>query len=125
MYIVALARSDVQRLKCEKPRSTPHDQNSYSSSRQIQAPINQNEMDLQTALHTIEPPGPRHVRIPRKVPGYILACMAVSLGGFLNGFDTGSIGAITDMEQFAATFGELSPLIRGFTVRMTYAHLDF
>jgi len=31
-------------------------------------------------------------------------------------YDTGSIGAITTMPQFAQVFGEFSPLMQGFTV---------
>ncbi|KAF2104244.1 general substrate transporter [Rhizodiscina lignyota] len=76
-------------------------------------------MDLPTALQSIQPPRQHriNVRLPH-TPGYLLASLAVSLGGFLNGFDTGSIGAVTDMEQFAETFGVLSPQLRGFTVSL-------
>ncbi|KAI5923596.1 general substrate transporter [Camillea tinctor] len=51
-------------------------------------------------------------------PKYIVASVAVSLGGLLNGYDTGSIGAITHMPQFAATIGHLSSTILGVTVSM-------
>ncbi|KAI0805854.1 general substrate transporter [Xylaria sp. FL0064] len=47
---------------------------------------------------------------------YVLASVAVSLGGLLNGFDTGSIGAITAMPQFIESLGKLSPTLLGFIV---------
>ena len=49
-------------------------------------------------------------------PGYILATCFVSIAGLLNGYDTGSIGAVTEMPQFETTFGHLSPGLRGLTV---------
>ncbi|GAB7353198.1 hypothetical protein MBLNU459_g3721t1 [Dothideomycetes sp. NU459] len=49
-------------------------------------------------------------------PGYVLATCLVAIGGFLNGYDTGSIGAVTEMPYFEQTFGKLSPALRGFTV---------
>ncbi|KAI1744727.1 general substrate transporter [Xylaria scruposa] len=49
-------------------------------------------------------------------PKYVLASVAVSLGGLLNGFDTGSIGAITSMPQFAQSLGKFSASLLGFTV---------
>lgn len=52
------------------------------------------------------------------LPRYILASIAISLGGFLNGFDTGSIGAITTMPQFTTTIAPLSPTLQGFTVSL-------
>ncbi|KAF2786693.1 general substrate transporter [Melanomma pulvis-pyrius CBS 109.77] len=54
----------------------------------------------------------------RKPPGYVVASVLVSLGGVINGFDTGSIGAITEMPTFLATLGPLTPLKRGFTVSL-------
>lgn len=42
----------------------------------------------------------------------------MALGGFLNGYDTGSIGAIVAMPQFEKTVGHLSPTILGFTVSL-------
>ncbi|KAI5195959.1 general substrate transporter [Aureobasidium subglaciale] len=51
-------------------------------------------------------------------PGYVLAAITISLGGFLNGYDTGSIGAVTEMPYFASSIGELSPFLRGFTVSL-------
>ncbi|ORY16433.1 general substrate transporter [Clohesyomyces aquaticus] len=53
-----------------------------------------------------------------KPPGYVVASALVSLGGILNGFDTGSIGAITEMKSFLETIGHLTPLMRGFTVSL-------
>ncbi|KAI0534946.1 general substrate transporter [Xylaria digitata] len=49
-------------------------------------------------------------------PRYVLASIAVSSGGFLNGFDTGSIGAITSMPQFIDSLGKLSASLLGFVV---------
>ncbi|TIA43723.1 general substrate transporter [Aureobasidium pullulans] len=51
-------------------------------------------------------------------PGYVLAAGMVSLGGFLNGYDTGSIGAVTEMPFFTSSIGELTPFLRGFTVSL-------
>ena len=33
-------------------------------------------------------------------------------------YDTGSVGAVTEMRYFAADIGELSPFLRGFTVSL-------
>ncbi|KAK8211363.1 hypothetical protein M8818_003330 [Zalaria obscura] len=49
-------------------------------------------------------------------PGYVVASAFMSIGGFLNGHDTGCIGAVTEMPFFTSTFGALSPSLRGFTV---------
>ncbi|KAF2150524.1 general substrate transporter [Myriangium duriaei CBS 260.36] len=56
--------------------------------------------------------------IPSRPPGYVLATVAVSLAGFLNGFDTGSVGAVMEMPHFGKTFGTFSPFIHGLTVSM-------
>lgn len=48
----------------------------------------------------------------------ILASIAVSLGGLLNGFDTGSVGAVTTMPQFTTSIGPLSSSMVGFTVSL-------
>ncbi|KAE9990649.1 hypothetical protein Vi05172_g7040 [Venturia inaequalis] len=42
----------------------------------------------------------------------------MALGGFLMGYDTGSIGAIVAMPQFEKTVGHLSPTLLGFTVSL-------
>lgn len=52
----------------------------------------------------------------KKPPGYVIASSLVSIGGILNGFDMGAIGAITEMQYFLDTFGKPTPLMRGFTV---------
>src|SRR6195952_2794869 len=52
------------------------------------------------------------------IPHYILASATVALGGFVNGYDTGSIGAIVAMPQFEETVGRLSPTLLGFTVSL-------
>jgi MFS family permease len=52
------------------------------------------------------------------IPNYIFACLAASIGGFLNGFDTGAIGAIVSMTQFSSTMGPLPPTLLGFTVSL-------
>ncbi|KAI0410510.1 general substrate transporter [Xylaria grammica] len=49
-------------------------------------------------------------------PKYVLASIAAALGGLLNGYDTGSIGAITAMPQFTESLGKLSPSLLGFIV---------
>ncbi|KAI1259296.1 general substrate transporter [Xylariaceae sp. FL1019] len=51
-------------------------------------------------------------------PTYVLACLGVSVGGLVNGYDTGSIGAITTMPQFSASIGSLTPTLIGITVSM-------
>ncbi|KAI0173263.1 putative MFS sugar transporter [Hypoxylon sp. FL1284] len=53
---------------------------------------------------------------PYFAPRYVLASVAVSLGGLINGLDTGSIGAITQMPQFAESVGQLSATMLGITV---------
>ncbi|PSN64961.1 general substrate transporter [Corynespora cassiicola Philippines] len=54
----------------------------------------------------------------KKIPGYALASTFVALGGILNGFDTGSVGAVTEMPSYIETFGHLSSTMRGFTVSL-------
>ncbi|GAB7341820.1 hypothetical protein MBLNU457_g0145t2 [Dothideomycetes sp. NU457] len=53
-----------------------------------------------------------------KPPGYVTASSVVSIAGFLGGYDTGSIGAVTEMPFFLAQVGDLSPIMRGITVAM-------
>lgn len=53
-----------------------------------------------------------------RVPMYILASLLTSLGGFLNGFDTGSIGSLTSMPQFQSSIEHLSHSQLGFTVSL-------
>lgn len=56
-----------------------------------------------------------HVHTP---PRYVLASIAISLGGLLNGYDTGSIGSVTSMAQFTDSIGHLSSTMVGFTVSL-------
>ena len=51
-----------------------------------------------------------------RVPLYVWCTLFTALGGFLWGFDTGSIGPITEMEQFHEMFGKLSVWTQGFLV---------
>ncbi|KAM0135434.1 hypothetical protein ACHAP3_005017 [Botrytis cinerea] len=53
-----------------------------------------------------------------KPKGYTIFASLISLDGFLNGYDTGSVGAITSMPSFTSKIGDLSPLLRGFTVSL-------
>lgn len=61
---------------------------------------------------------PSRTVTPRARPSPLLyGCVTVSaLAWGVFGFDTGSIGAITEMPAFQATFGHLSPIVRGLTV---------
>jgi len=52
------------------------------------------------------------------IPVYIFASIAVGIGGFLNGHDTGAIGGLVAMKQFEDTVGKLSPTLLGFTVSL-------
>ena len=51
-----------------------------------------------------------------QVPKYVQAAILTSLGGALFGLDTGTIGPITTMPQFAHTFGNLSSTVHGLVV---------
>ncbi|ORY71385.1 general substrate transporter [Pseudomassariella vexata] len=53
------------------------------------------------------------------IPKYVLASIAVSVGGLLNGYDAGGIGAITVMPEFEKTFGKLSPSVVNFAISLT------
>ncbi|RAH69112.1 general substrate transporter [Aspergillus aculeatinus CBS 121060] len=55
------------------------------------------------------------LRLP---PKYVFASVLVALGGFSNGYDTGSIGALLSMAQFSQSIGPLSPFLLGFTVAL-------
>ncbi|KAK5113467.1 hypothetical protein LTR85_010895 [Meristemomyces frigidus] len=53
-----------------------------------------------------------------KPTGFTVASIVVAFGGFLNGFDTGSVGAVTVMPQFRDTVGSISPTVVGVTISM-------
>jgi MFS family permease len=52
------------------------------------------------------------------IPTYIWSSFFISLGGLLNGYDTGAIGAVVTMNQFSQVVGHLSPTLLGFTVAL-------
>ncbi|MCJ1365610.1 hypothetical protein MMC16_004735 [Acarospora aff. strigata] len=52
----------------------------------------------------------------RNPPQYLTASLIISLGGLLNGLDTGTIGPVTAMPSFADTFGVLSPSLHGLVI---------
>ncbi|KAH8595673.1 general substrate transporter [Bisporella sp. PMI_857] len=54
--------------------------------------------------------------VHKHIPKYVFASIAVALGGLLNGYDTGAIGAITTMSQWEEVVGKLSPSLIGSTV---------
>ncbi|OQO05685.1 hypothetical protein B0A48_09778 [Cryoendolithus antarcticus] len=51
-----------------------------------------------------------------KPAGYTAASIILSAGSLLNGFDTGSIGAVTVMPQFVEVMGPQPPTIIGLTI---------
>ena len=51
-----------------------------------------------------------------RVPRYVQAAILISVAGGLFGLDTGTIGPITSMPQFAQTFGALSSTVHGLVV---------
>lgn len=57
-----------------------------------------------------------HLLARLKPSGSMLATLTIALGGFLNGYDTGSIGAVTVMPQFRETMGPISPGLVGITI---------
>lgn len=56
------------------------------------------------------------IDLTRKPPGYVVAALVCSLGGFLFGMDTGIIGPVTVMEDFKRYVGTPSPTIHGLIV---------
>lgn len=52
----------------------------------------------------------------KKPPGYVIASILCSMGGFLFGVDTGIIGPVTVMEDFTKYVGNPSPTIHGLIV---------
>lgn len=56
--------------------------------------------------------------IKTKIPLYLPVILLLSLGGLMNGYDTGSIGAVTSMKSFEESIGALSPFLLGFTVSL-------
>ena len=52
----------------------------------------------------------------RNPPQYVSASLIVSLGGLLNGLDTGTIGPVTNMPSFSDSFGILSSSLNGLVV---------
>ncbi|KAK3376797.1 major facilitator superfamily domain-containing protein [Lasiosphaeria ovina] len=52
----------------------------------------------------------------RKPPGYVVASVLCSLGGFLFGVDTGIIGPATVMDEFRNYVGNTSPIVHGLIV---------
>ncbi|KAJ7359236.1 general substrate transporter [Mycena albidolilacea] len=51
-----------------------------------------------------------------RIPGYVWPTLFTAFGGFLWGFDTGSIGPIIVMPQFESQFGSVSPTVQGLLV---------
>lgn len=51
-----------------------------------------------------------------RIPPYYVASILVSFGGLLFGYDTGIIGEITTMDQFADSLGHFSSTVHGLIV---------
>ncbi|KAJ6464574.1 general substrate transporter [Mycena sanguinolenta] len=51
-----------------------------------------------------------------RIPAYVWPTLFTAFGGFLWGFDTGSIGPIIVMPQFEDQFGHVSPTVQGLLV---------
>ncbi|THU96762.1 MFS transporter [Dendrothele bispora CBS 962.96] len=56
------------------------------------------------------------LKIDRKVAKIFLIAVHTSLAGLLYGLDTGSIGPVTEMNQFTSVAGVLSPTVQGIYV---------
>jgi MFS family permease len=56
------------------------------------------------------------IDLRRKPPGYVVAALVCSLGGFLFGMDTGIIGPVTVMDDFKRYVGTPSPTVHGLIV---------
>ncbi|KAH7324838.1 general substrate transporter [Stachybotrys elegans] len=52
------------------------------------------------------------------LPNYAAASLALSFGGFLNGYDTGAMGSQIHMPQFTESLGAMSASMTGITVSM-------
>ena len=52
----------------------------------------------------------------QKPPQYLSASLVVSIGGLLNGLDTGTIGPVTTMPSFTDTLGVLSSSMHGMVI---------
>ncbi|KAJ7628434.1 general substrate transporter [Roridomyces roridus] len=52
----------------------------------------------------------------KRIPNYVWPTLFTALGGFLWGYDTGSIGPIIVMPQFENQFGTLSAIVQGLFV---------
>ncbi|KAJ6536697.1 general substrate transporter [Mycena vulgaris] len=59
----------------------------------------------------------RALKVKRsRIPTYVWPTLFTALGGFLWGFDTGSIGPVIVMSQFERQFGSLSATVQGLLV---------
>ncbi|GAA5895967.1 hypothetical protein JCM6882_005574 [Rhodosporidiobolus microsporus] len=60
------------------------------------------------------------LHLPSKYTMRVLAATCImSIASGLFGFDTGTIGSITKMQQFTELFGKLSPIMHGVVVAIT------
>ncbi|KAK7053974.1 MFS sugar [Favolaschia claudopus] len=60
-----------------------------------------------------------------RIPGYVWPTLFTAFGGFLWGYDTGSIGPIIVMPQFESQFGPLSATLQGLLVSSMIATAAF
>ncbi|KAJ3498386.1 hypothetical protein NLG97_g1164 [Lecanicillium saksenae] len=56
------------------------------------------------------------LRFFRRPPRYVIASLVCSVGGFLQGIDTGIIGPVTVMDKYVEHFGHPTPTIHGVVV---------